>query len=272
MSTATDETASYAEPPVAEVALGAHFRPFVNLRSVDFGVLWDRWKGEFPDVEDQMPLPPVPIEEFDALSRDAFPFVIGPVPPRVWYKSEDRDQIVQLQRDRLVVNWSKSDARPEYPRYRKLRPVFEQVLGDYCRFIDSADTALPSIAQVVVSYMNPIAVSEGNHTEQPHDVLTLWSGAHSDAFLPIEEDVQVQATYIIPGRDQPQGRLYVQLTTRPKESGHEADFMINVFARILNPSGSLEGALQALDLGHQWVVNGFTSITTDRMHVKWGKE
>jgi len=36
--------------------------------------------------------------------------------------------------------------------------------------------------------------------------------------------------------------------------------------------GGVEDAMAFLDVGHEWVVRGFTSVTTTSMQSKWGKE
>ncbi len=50
---------SFAKPPVNEVALGVHFAPPPALRTTHAGLLWERWRSNYPRTEDHPVLPPV---------------------------------------------------------------------------------------------------------------------------------------------------------------------------------------------------------------------
>ena len=40
-----------------------------------------------------------------------------------------------------------------------------------------------------------------------------------------------------------------------------------------NPQGDgLEGALEFIDTGHEWIVRGFTSFVTKEMQALWGRK
>lgn len=264
---------SFSDPPVAEVALGAHFRPFINLGSVDFGRLSEIWADRFPETEDQpMALPGVPLETFEPNPLGAIEFNFGPPERRVWYLSSDRRLVVQLQRDRLVINWRRADGRQPYPRYKRLRPIFKKVLGEFFAYAVDRGLGTPQVAQTVVSYTNPILRSSLPRGRRVSSLISPWSGQRSDSFLPDEEDAQVQVTYRIPDGDKPIGRLYVQGGTEVTPETTGGRYVLAVFARVLCGANTEAGALRALDVGHEWVVNGFTSFTTPTMHKRWGKE
>jgi hypothetical protein len=47
---------------------------------------------------------------------------------------------------------------------------------------------------------------------------------------------------------------------------------LNLTARGKPESSTLQHLLDWLDLGHEWIVNGFTDFTTKAMHDHWGKQ
>ena len=39
----------------------------------------------------------------------------------------------------------------------------------------------------------------------------------------------------------------------------------------IGEEGTMESALKTLDMGHNWVVNGFVELTSDQMQAAWGR-
>jgi uncharacterized protein (TIGR04255 family) len=264
---------------VTEVALGVYFSPPLNLRTAQFGKLWDRWRDRYPRTEDQPPLPPIPLESF----TQPFPVLsfqfTGTLPgPRVWYLSDAGDRVIQIQPDRLVLNWRHTTEEEPYPRYKALFPAFSEAARDLIAFLSEEGLALPTIVQAEVTYVNPIPIDALGDSGDLSHLITLWSGALSDEFLPTPEDVRLSIRYRIPdpSSGDPIGRLYVEGTPafhQGVESVKASEvFMLQIFARGKPLGDGLEGALAFLDVGHDWVVRGFTSLTTERMHEEWGRE
>jgi hypothetical protein len=48
-------------------------------------------------------------------------------------------------------------------------------------------------------------------------------------------------------------------------------FLLTLTARGRPGSDGIPGVLQFLDVGREWIVRGFTSITTATMHKIWGR-
>jgi uncharacterized protein (TIGR04255 family) len=197
---------------------------------------------------------------------------------RVWYLTETGDQLVQVQPDRLVHNWRRTSLEEPYPRYETLRPAFAAEAELLLEFLSEAGLPAPHIAQAEVTYINPIPMSTLGQPPDLGRVLAPWSGVYSDGFLPLAEDVGFNVRYRIPDSSsgQPVGRLNVvgNPALQPGAPGAEPEevFMLQLFARG-GPlgSGGLDGAIAFLDLGHDWVVRGFTSLTTEVMHAEWGR-
>jgi len=270
---------SYTRPPVTEVALAVYFSPSLNLRTAQLGKLWDRWRDRFPRTEDQPPLPPIPLESF-AQPLPAFSFQFSGIfpGPRVWFLSETGDRVIQIQPDRLVLNWRHTTEEETYPRYETLLPVFTKAARDLVAFLSEEGLSPPTIVQAEVTYVNPIPIDALGDSRDLARLTTLWSGALSDEFLPTPEDVRLSIRYRIPdpSSGDPIGRLYVEGTPTFHQGLDSVKanevFMLQLFARGKPLGEGLEGALAFLDVGHDWVVRGFTSLTTKRMHEEWGLE
>lgn len=126
---------AYSRSPVIETALGMEF----VAGSFDAGQaleVRDRLRESYPRVELLPALPPLPPL---GLSGSFFGVSVGSHPNRWWFISEDDSHLVQLQQDRLLLNWRKTPGRAEYPRHHNLVPTFIRVLA-------SVDDALGGVS------------------------------------------------------------------------------------------------------------------------------
>lgn len=64
--------ADYSDPPVVEPVLGLEFTPLDGWKIPHFGLLWERLKSEFTEVEDQLALPSQ-IEDLESVPRPVIP-------------------------------------------------------------------------------------------------------------------------------------------------------------------------------------------------------
>src|SRR5438477_13086670 len=99
----------YSEPPVVEVAISLQFEVFESLRSPHFGLLWEKFRSEgYSRIEEHGELAPA-FEEFEQVPKKVGirvqTFDDAPPPARIWFLNEPHNELIQVQRDRLIVNW-----------------------------------------------------------------------------------------------------------------------------------------------------------------------
>jgi uncharacterized protein (TIGR04255 family) len=271
------KTPSYENPPVVEVALSLQFEPIEMLRSVHFGLLWSRLRREgFSQVEDHGALEPV-YEDF-ALSSPRIgitvqTFADAPPLPRVWFLNADGTELIQIQSDRLIVNWRRGAGAEPYPRYTHILKRFKAALQLLSELI--AEEHLGKIVpnQCEVTYVNHIlAEKEWPKHGDIAKVVTVWSNQYSDSYLGTPEDVAFVARYRMVSADGATlGRLQVSLQPAFRRDDHQPIFALNVTARGTPSSPSVESALELFDKQHEWIVRGFASVTTAGLHKLWGR-
>ncbi len=86
---------SYKSPPVDEVVCGYRFEPLSQLKVVHIGLLWEKFRNDFPNVQHAAPI-----------STDGSIFVdetTGIPLPRVWFISKADNELIQFQPDRLSI-------------------------------------------------------------------------------------------------------------------------------------------------------------------------
>jgi hypothetical protein len=274
---ADHELVSFSRPPVQEVALALQFsEQVVDLEL--FAAFSSAVRAELPHRDYQPPLPPMD-ELFDMpRPMPSFQMTFDPsfALPRTWFISADGAWLVQLQADRLTLNWRRQGGESVYPRYGQIRARlvgFLDLLGQCGREV-GARAAPINFCEVL--YVNPIVAGGAapGQTQHPHAATFLrdlrpWAGGR---FLPQPEDMQVQARWRIPGENgAPVGRLYVALSPGYRPEDMMPIYMMNLTSRVIPSRDNRESALEALDLGHRWAVLAFDDLTTPEMHDVWAK-
>lgn len=238
-------------------------------------------KSQLPNRQRQPPAPPMR-EVFDA-AQPAPSFEISFEPPdalpRSWFINSDGSRLVQLQGDRISLNWRRVTEDATYPRYVNLRRDFSRYLRTLQTAVEEADRQMPPVNMCEVTYVNPVEVPTrpkgGGHPELA-EVLNRLRQRPPRAFLPHVEDAQLQARWRIPSSeigvspDRPVGRLYLAAQPGLKPQTGVPIHVLTVTARLMPAGGTQREAMAALDVGHRWVVLGFKDVTTRDMHKQWG--
>lgn len=137
---------TFANPPLVEVSFSIIFERLKSFRTAHFGVYWASLQEEFPETTDKVPLGPN--AEFD----DWFP------PPRVWLIHRDKNLILQIQPDRLVMTWRKIGPNSEYPRFEGLKPMFMAHFERFERFVEDQGLGTLNLQGCELNYVNHVAV------------------------------------------------------------------------------------------------------------------
>lgn len=260
----------YASPPVQEVLLGVHFKAIERFGGPHFGLLWQQFRPQFSKVQEQAPLvfrlerfgvpEPPPKLELELLET---------MPPRIWFVNDRETELLQVQQDWFSHNWRQIQRDDEYPRYARLRECFRKELITLVAFLEQEQLGALEPLQCEVTYVNHIPLDDGDTLG---DLLTVFRADFSDSFLKNPERATLYLRFIIPDEaDKPIGRLHIQAVPIVMKKSGASGFQLTLTARG-KPAGNDPDSLFAfLDKGHEWIVRGFTSITTTKMHEKWGR-
>jgi len=267
--------ADYKDPPVCEVVLSIQYERITKLRTPHLGFLWGKYKETrgLVKVQEHHPLPQA--YELFGLERPAPRIRLSTIPevPRCWFLSEDETELVQVQQDRFAHNWRRKQLGTRYPKYRTIRKAFLEDLDIFEAFLreNSLGELTPNLCEI--TYVNPIPLeAKWNSFGKLHEVLTVVSPKFSDSFLPEPETVNIELSFVIPDVDgSPIGRLHVLAQPVPGDINNDA-FHLRLTVQGIPAQHDREEIMRILDLGHEWIVKGFGSITTKSMHKLWGKK
>lgn len=254
----------FSSPPVAEVALAIHFEEVQERSTGHFGAFWYlHLRDHYPVVADQ-PLAPSQLDSFDdGLSEPATPGIFfAPVSAgsRMWFLTPDQTIIVQLQRDRIVLNWRKL-SEDVYPQYPKLRGELDRIL----RLLEAYGAEFQlwplRVRQTEVTYINQI-----EREALPKEGLLASAPMNWPEWFGTPETLQLQQTFTSTGVDGSPSRLYVTVA-----SADRTHIQLNLTCKSRPYSGEMAHALRLLDSGHDRVVHAFKAATSPELRTLWGE-
>jgi uncharacterized protein (TIGR04255 family) len=186
----------FERPPVNEVILSMQFATLEKMKSVHMGLLWARFRAEYPDVSEQAAITAVfetfgtPAEPEPLVQLEHF---LSPPMPRYWFEKRGTPELLQVQQDRILHNWRKHENETIYPRYETLRERFRSEVDRFVAFLKEEKIGELRPNQCEVTYTNIIELPGSERTHNRLQKITpLWTGHLSEALAADLEDANNQ--------------------------------------------------------------------------------
>lgn len=259
------ELPEFDAPPVAEVALGVQFRPLPVLRGLALAPLRDRWRDRYPRLEEQPPLPAT--FEGGLPGGPAIQLSLGVPSVRYWFLTRDGSELVQVQQDRLSVNWRDSQSGRPYPRYPAMRQVFADRFADLEAFAFREGSGPIQVQQAELSYVNAVGADAAG-TLRLDRILSIWR-ATPGHHLGEPEHTRVEMSFQVKDLGSGISRLWVQLGPGQRKDGTPALLFTLSVRGMPQGNGGLTEVVSFLDKAHGHVVRSFAELTTAEMHAIW---
>jgi uncharacterized protein (TIGR04255 family) len=253
---------SYKKPPVNEVVCGMRFHTPDKIRIPHIGLLWDKFRQDYPDIQHA---PPIVTGKGEILidSETGLPL------QRVWFINRLDDQLIQFQFDRFYFNWRRR--KDVYPRYPYVIKNFENVLNTIVNFFIEFEFGEIKPIEYELTYINHI--QKGQEWNTADDLPRIFSDfawrQTTGRFLPSPENVTWQANFTLPGK---KGNLVVNLKQAIRTEDKVPLLVLELTARGLGESTNKIAIREWFDLAHEWIVRGFTDLTTSEIHRFWERE
>ncbi len=259
----------FANPPVIETLIGVQFDPIDKLTIPLLGYFWGKVRDQYPTCDIKPALGPI-VEEFgSAIKPPKIQFSLEEIPSvRFWFVTSEKTRLLQIQNDRFIHNWRKVQSSDEYPRFSSVRSTFEKEWLRFSHFLEEEKIDMPVVNQCEVTYVNHIEPGTAwKKTGEIEKVISHWSSVQVAGFLPEPEIVNIHTRFLLPDS---KGRLYIVLEPAIRRRDVREVLQLNLTVRGKPDTSKLEDILSFFDLGHEWLVRGFTDFTTKEMHKLWG--
>ncbi len=261
----------FRRPPLVEVVHGVQFRP-LPMTIAHPGLFYARVRERYPAVQTVAPLPPVrEIFEPTGAARMQLSFATQEELPRAWFVSADDTMLIQVQRERLLINWRKGAGDAEYPHFETVSAEFQRIYADFAAFADEQGLGAIEPDQCEMTYINHLHPPAPRSTSPaPSTLLRVWTGSVGPEWPTPLEDLSFTARYLMTGGDkQPYGRLFAAVSTLVSPRGSEQVLQLEITARGSPRAPGLPGVLDFHAKAHEQIVTCFTGITTETAHDAW---
>ncbi len=249
----------YKQPPVDEVVCGIRFEPLTQLRVPHIGVLWSRFREEYPKTQHAPPIP----TETTLLVDDA----TGVPLPRVWFISEADSELIQFQLDRFYYNWRHRGE--EYPRYTAIIQKFEKAKKELDAFTQELKLGPLNTVEFELTYINNIRKEPSweNVNDLSKVLIDLPWQNEKHSFLPIPTNAAWQLRFSLPNE---RGSLSVKFNEVKRRADGAPLLRLELNAKSSRNEINFR---DWFDLAHEWIVCGFADLTTsEAQDMMWKRE
>ena len=257
-----DPLPSYKQPPVNEVVCGLRFEPLHELKVPHIGLLWERFRNEYPTVQHA-----IPIATDASLLTDE---TTGMPLPRIWFISERENELIQFQSDRFYYNWRQRG--DQYPRYPSIIENFEKAKTQLDAFADELRLGPIKPLECEFTYINHIPTGQG--WESIDDISKVirdftWQ-KEKHQFLPHPANVAWQVRFQLPDG---KGWLNVKLNQGTRKVDSVPGLVLELSARSIGEERTATAIRSWFDMAHEWIVRGFTDLTAKEIQKTiWKRE
>jgi uncharacterized protein (TIGR04255 family) len=264
------DLASYRRPPVAEVVCGVQFEPLVGFESVHFGRFWEYVKDEYPRTQDREPIAEIFEGAQGPQEREEVVTLTLPPLRRVFYMTEDASYLLQVQPSRFLANWKREREADEYPRFTAAYERFTRGWAKFLRFVADEKLGMPRANQYELTYINHVFETTQPFPEAIQEYLGFfkWREARTVNFLPPPRTATFRAQFQLPDG---KGALHVSVNHGTRRTDQKGALVLELTAR--GPARSDWSDMPNwFDAAHEWIVTGFTDLTTSEAHRVWERE
>ncbi|RJQ46681.1 MAG: TIGR04255 family protein [Nitrospiraceae bacterium] len=252
----------YKNPPINEVVCGMRFHVPDKFRITHVGLLWDKFRKDYPIIQHAAPVA-------TAKGEIHVDMTTGLLLPRVWFISESDDQLIQFQLDRFYYNWRRRQS--EYPRYSHVINNFESILNIIEQYFNEYELGELQPIELELSYINHIPKGQGWDTiDDLSNIFSdfIWKQS-SERFLPSPDKITWKAEFLLPEK---KGQMVVNLKQATRTEDKVPLFVLELTARSIGGLESKKAIREWFDTAHEWIVCGFTDLTTSEIQKIWERE
>ena len=253
---------SYKQPPVDEVVCGLRFEPLPQLKVPHIGLLWEKFRQEYPVTQHAIPI-----------ATDASLLVdetTGVPLPRIWFISKADNELVQFQLDRFYYNWRHRG--DDYPRYPSIIEKFEKAKRQLDAFTGELQLGAIKAVECELTYINHIPRGQGWESidDLPKVIRDFTWQKQKHSFLPAPANVAWQTRFPLPNG---KGWLNVKLNQAKRKVDGVPLLILELAAKGLGEETTATALRNWFDLAHEWIVCGFADLTTkETQETIWKRE
>jgi uncharacterized protein (TIGR04255 family) len=261
----------YADPPVNEVLIAIEFAPIVSWQPPHAGLYWSHIRADYPGMEVHPPIIPLAGQDGDLFQTQAPRLEFAqPGLVRTWFLSQDKTRLIQIQRDRFILTWRKVSGNEQYPRFDNvLFPEFVKEFSRFKSFLKENLNIEVDITYCELTYVNHLVQGrEWVVLDDLFNVMSYLALPRPGQYLPQLETFNMSGAFRM---NDAASRLTFQIIHALRQTDDKQIMQMTLTARG-RPNPKTDGGVSEwITIARSWIVNGFTELTTESAHKKWGR-
>jgi uncharacterized protein (TIGR04255 family) len=250
---------SYENPPLTEVAVGVALPPN-SLQTRHIGEFWSEIRAEYPITEDNPPIPPEPITK----PLDVKFLTIPPL-RRVFMMTPSKEYVIQIQEGRFLHNWRRFPAAAVYPRFQTMLTRFLSAWEKFSDFARRSGVGDATPSGFELTYVNELDDPAVHNI--PEFVKSFeWPKLEPSFLKEPPHTANIAWTFVLPDS---KGVMNVSTNRSKRPDGRAALLLV---LSCVGPASASYSLHDWFETAHQWIVHGFTDLTTPEAHRLWKRE
>lgn len=261
--------------------MSVQFRQIDGMGAGRLGAFWASIRKEFPTVKTAQPIGEINEDFGDGQQwlPHALRIAFSEVSPiRLQMASQDDEWMLQIQANRLAVNWRKRSG--QYPRFGATLARFRAAWDNWIRFLSEEGLKPPVLQLWELVYINRIP--QGDLWKTSSDWKDVFPGLWSTEFQasPGLNFNGFSGQWIWEATDAP-ARLYVESKPgRSAETPPQQVLLLNLTARgaireserdTSDEADALTRIEEGMNRGHGMIVHSFDAISSASAKERWGR-
>ena len=261
MKTTAQSTIKYQNPPINEIVCGIRFNSIKKLRSGHLGILWQKFRSDFPEIEDHNLIVRAPIEDLENPNK--------PPLPRVWFVHKEENELIQVQCNCFLHNWRKRRPDDEYPGYEKIFENFETYLSRFEEFLAEENLGRLVAREYELTYIDLIPQGQGweNTGDLAKVFPNLLSLTRQSVLLNDVRGINWQTIFGLPNG---LGQLMISIRNAQLVSNNQQLLQIEFTALS---SGSYTPIYTWFNTAHDTIAEFLSNLVSDEIQERfWGRK
>lgn len=259
----------FDSPPVDEVAIGFGFNAISDLDVLDFASLWHEFeKIGFTSKQVHSPVPTRGSRVFQNvnLQLKAMPDL-----PRFWFIKDTQEFIIQIQKDKFIVNWRISDEPTgTYISFKKIQQNFWQYSEIFRQWVEKQSGERLKLRNLELTYYNTIPIEHGLAGDTVSGIFKDFQWSEKSILSNMITQMFFEVTLPV---EKINAQLFIMGHTAQRVATNADIFRLEMAVVGKNEQEFNKRLISSwYDEAHDQIVHGFVELTTPKMHKEWGYE
>lgn len=243
----------FENSPLSELVIGVQYKSPIISNDKIFSYYATHLKDEFPNISEHPRLPSV-VED---ASKNPIPTVIGGNETRKFFHHRKGEKLIQLQNNKFLFNWKKTDDLSQYPHFDNVFSEFSKRFKELNKICDFEQ----EIDQYELTYQDHILVEEFMNYNSGYELEDIFSK------IKFPQSIKSINSFFSIGNTRINGALNVKIQSAIRNNDQKKLIVFETTCRGYDNSGDMGNWYE---IAHDILINFFLNNITEKAKKIWG--